>query len=483
MATQYLTAIFKLHNPSAHKRQVMDHVLEQYTLAYQDLLNWAKDHEATLAKEGKYVFTTHKGETVEKYTGKSVAQLLPRLDADVHGSIKHSLIQDVAGNLASYFALAEVDPRTSFPTSRDPSPTAFPDALDDFGAVGMEDYEYFKDRLTKIARGRIMPLYFARPDAAAKSRNFSLLYDARGQRYFALMYLLPAGHALGKSLAITENNLIRLDTGEIVRKSARTTTAILAPLELGSNGWQAEKFLLPAMDAGGRVKTAFLCRDNGDYFLHVSFAFDCPAPYKPKAYLGIDMGILFTAAYSLVDGQGALIELGHLDDQLRSLQIKHGRERESKQRNGKVVTKRHYRTKAYDNILHGLVNVLIEKALENQAQIVIEDLNVQVRGGRVKSHFKKMGRISEYKCKLKGVPLRSVFAAWSSIICHRCGEKGLRQGYKRREFFCPSCGLKCHSDDNAAVNIARRALYRKADWENHFEFHKSFANVAGLETK
>lgn len=476
MTTQYLTVIFKLHNPSAHKCEAMDYTLEQYTLAYQDLLDWAREHEAQIAQEGKYVYT-RRGETVEKYTGKSIAQLLPHPDAKVHSSIKDSLIQDVAGNLASYFALAEIDPRTSFPTGRDPSSIAFPDALDDFGMVGMEDYEYYKDRLTKIARGRVMPVYFARPDAAAQSRNFSLLYDVHGQRYFALMYLLPAGHTLCKSLPIAEGNLIRLDTGEVVCKSARTTTAILAPLELGGNGWQAEKFLLPAMDAGGRVKTAFLRRDNGNYFLHTSFAFDCPAPYNPKAYLGIDMGVLFTAAYGLVDGKGTLIELGHLDDQLRALQIKHGRERERKQRNGKVVTKRHYRTKAYDNILHSLVNVLIKKAIEHQAQLVIEDLNVQVRGGRVKSRFRKLGRILEYKCKLKGVPLRSMFAAWSSMICHHCGEIGLRQGYKRREFFCPACGLKCHSDDNAGVNIARRALYRKDDWENHFEFHKSFASI------
>jgi len=478
MVIQYLTAIFKLHNPSARKREVMDYALEQYTLAYQDLLDYAKEHEDQIAQEGKYVYT-RRGETVEKYTSKSIAQLLPRPDARVHSSVKDSLIQNVAGNLASYFTLAEIDPRTSFPTSRNPSPTAFPEALNDFGMVGIEDYDYYKDRLTKIAKSRVMPLYFARPDAAAKNRNLSLLYDVRGQRYFALMYLLPSGHTLCKSLPITDNNLIRLDTGEIVHKSARTTTAILAPLELGSNGWQAEKFLLPAMGAGGRVKTAFLCCDNGDYFLHVSFAFDCPAPYSPKTYLGIDRGILFTAAYGLVDDEGVLIELGHLNDELRALQIKHGREREGKQHNGKVVTKRHYRTKAYDNILHSLVNVLIEKALENQAQIVTEDLNIQVRGGRVKSRFRKMGRILEYKCKLKGVPLRSVFAAWSSIICHRCGEKGNRED---RNFSC-TCGHQGHSDDNAAVNIARRALYCKADWQSHFEFHKSFANVASLETK
>ncbi len=480
MPTQFLTAVFKLHNPSAHKRKVMDYVLEQYTLAYQKLLDWAKDHEAVLAQKGKYVFTTFKGEVREKYTSKSLVKLLPYIDFSVHSSVKDSLAQDVAANLASYFALIEIEANPSFPTSRNPAPSAFADALDIFGTVGMEDYEYHKDQLTSIARGQVMPLYFCRAD---HKRNACLLYDVHKDRYFALMHLLSANHPLGKPLPITEGNLIRLDTGEVIQKSAHSKTAILAPLEIGSNSWQVEKFLKPAMDAGGRVKTAHLVRDNGDYFLHVAFAFACPAAYKPQAFLGVDMGILFSAAYSLVDSKGALIELGHFDDALRSLQIKHGRDRERKQRNGKVVTKRHYKTKAYDNILHSLVNTLIEKALEHKAQIVIEDLNIQVRGGRVKSRFKKMARFLEYKCKRKGVPLRSVFAAWSSIICHKCGEKGVRQGYKGREFYCKACGLTCHSDDNAAVNIARRSLYRKKDWQNHFEFHKSFANVAGLEAK
>jgi len=480
MTTQHLTAIFKLHNPSAHKRQVMNYALEQYTLAYQDLLNWAKEHEAQIAQEGKYVYTNRKGEIIEKYTGKSIAKMLPRVNAAVHGSVKDSLIQDAAGNLASYFALIEAGESPSFPTSRNPSPSAFPNALDDFGLVGLEDYDYYKDRLTKVARGSVRPLFFSRCD---HTRNACLLYDVRKDRYFALMHLLPAKHTLGKPLPLTEDNLIRLDTGEVVQKSAQSKTAILAPLELGNNGWQIQKFLKPAMDAGGRIRTAHLVHDNGDYFLHVAFAFDCPPPYTPCAYLGIDRGVLFNAAYGLVNSKGVLIELGHLDDDLRALQIKHGREREHKQHSGKAVTKRHYRTKAYDNILHSLVNVLIEKALKHKAQIVLEDLNVQVKGNRVKSRFKTLERFAEYKCKLEGVPLCSVFSAWSSYICHRCGEKGERRGYKGREFFCPGCGLICHSDDNAAVNIARRALYRKADWKNHFEFHKSFANVTGLDTE
>jgi len=282
-----------------------------------------------------------------------------------------------------------------------------------------------------------------------------------------------------KPVGVNQDNLIRLDTGEIFKTNSKS--AILVPLEMGSNGWQEFRFLQPAMNGQAVVKSAFLVLDRtGDYFLHVSFAFDCPDRYAPKAYLGIDKGILFTAAYAIVDKSGGVVEMGHIDDELRSLQIKHGKERERLARNGKKITRRHYKRRAYDNILHSLANILIDMALESRAQIVLEDLSIQVKGGRVVSRFRKLDKILGYKCKLAGVPIRSVFAAYSSMICHKCGGMMNRDD---RLVTCPHCGYEGHSDDNAAVNIARRALYRKKDWEKrggYKSFHRSFANDSTL---
>jgi len=162
------------------------------------------------------------------------------------------------------------------------------------------------------------------------------------------------------------------------------------------------------------------------------------------------------------------------------LQQRHGKEREQLARNGKKVTRRHYKRQAYEAILHGLANELIAMALQHQAMIVVEDLNIQVKGKRVVSRFRKLDRYLEYKCALAGVPFRHVYAAWSSMICHKCGEKMERDD---RVVTCPHCGYVGHSDDNAAVNIARRALYKKKDWTNHFEFHRSFKNIGTFQTK
>jgi len=478
MSKQFLTCIFKLHNPSAHKRAVMDHALREYTKAYGALLDWARDKEAALAESGQYI--NKRGEA--KLTGKSLAAKLPRPKAAMHSSAVHSLRQDVAGNLASYFELQKAGLKPSFPTAIDLDAEADADALENFIAVGSDedDENQSRARLLRQLRGGLMPLEFGGADGAsqnsrgsARNRYFSLVSDER-ERLFAVMYLLPARHELCKPLNAQQGNLYRLDTGEVF--TSNSSTAILMPLQVGRNGWQLNKFLLPSRDSENvSIKTGALIKHprTSEYFLHVAFEFECPKPFVPEAYVGIDKGILFTAAYAIVDTSGKLLDLGHFNDELRALQIKHGRERERLQRKGKRVTERHYKRRAYEQILHSLANDLIDMALKHRAGIVVEDLNIQVRGRRGVSRFRKFDRILEYKCALVSVPFRRVFAAYSSVICHVCGENLERDN---REINCPYCGYEGHSDDNAAVNIARRAMYRKADWSGGYrEFHRSFA--------
>jgi len=466
--SQYLTCVFKIHNPSAHKKAVMDYALEEYTLAYQALLDYAWEHRDHVAEHGMYR---------ERYNSKAISRLLSTKDFKLHSSVKDSLLRDVGMNLASYFALVGEDSRTSWPTSRNFREGVMRDALDRFAEVGIEDFEELSADLLRKSRLSYMPVLFCRNDT---KRNFTLLGNVKKRQLLALLYLLPAGHELGRPLGINGSNLYQMGTGEIFNSDSRCS--ILVPLEMGRNSWQEQKFLDPARGYVINIKTAYLVKADSEYFLHVAFEFPCPAKYEPETYLGVDRGILFSAAYALVDGGGAVLEMGHYDDELRALQIKHGREREVKARNGKMVTRRDYKTKAYNAILHTLANLLIEKALDSKAQIVLESLNIQVKGGRVVSRFKKLQKYIEYKAKLVGVPTREVFAAYSSMICHKCGAMMERDD---RKVTC-GCGYEGHSDDNAAVNIARRALYKKANWEkkgSYKAFHRSFANASTFTTE
>lgn len=464
----FLTCKFKLHNLSNRKRRILMHAFEQYTRAYDNLLEWSKNNLEVLRENGMFRNT---------YNGKAIASLLPRIKTELHSSLVDSLKSDVAGNLASYFELGE---EAGFPIARTFLDAEIDQAALWFSGVGanLEDYNTARNYLLRRAHIDYMPLFFSRPDGATRNRNFSLLVNTEKPQLLAALWLLPAKHALCKPLNAKQNNLIRIDTHAIF--TSNSTTAILVPLEVGRTGWQKYKFLDPASELQAQVKTATLLKSGNDFYLAVAFKFEDAESYTPQAYVGIDRGILFNAAYAVVDSRGTVLDLGHYEDELRALQIKHGREREVKARNGQLVTRRDYKTRAYDNILHVLANKILDLAQIHQAQIVLEDLNIQVRGGRVKSRFKKLEHILNYKAKLLGVPVRNVFAAYSSIICHRCGADLERDD---RKVTCSECGYAGHSDDNAAVNIARRALYKKKDWEKHGgyrAFHKSVSQTSAL---
>lgn len=461
----------------------MDYALEQYTLGYGELLEHAQEHIEHIEVNGTFR---------DKHTGKSIASLLPRPSCKIHSSAKDSLMQNVGANLASYFELVQVDERTSLPFARNPSPSADLEALDYFVHVGsdLEDFGDSQRRLLKRAQGNVTPLYFCRSDGATqtssggvRNRNFSLLVNTKQDKLLAVMWLLPAHHDLCKPLGAVEGNLVKLDTGEIF--TSNSGTAILVPLELGRNGWQYDKFIEPAMNTQAKVRTAYLVRKNDNYFLHVAFELSCPDEYKPEAYLGIDRGVFFSMAYAVVDTDGEVILMDHEEDGFRDECIEAGKRVQEMQQAGIKPTIRDYRTQEREAIIHRLINKIIEIAQKHKAMIVTEDLDIQIRGKFYKSAWKKMYKFLEYKCRLAGVPLwrGGIWAAYSSRICIYCGELNANRKRDGSPFVCPHCGAVYHSDDGAGVNIARRALYRKADWKDaggYLAFHRSFANHSTL---
>jgi len=61
-----------------------------------------------------------------------------------------------------------------------------------------------------------------------------------------------------------------------------------------------------------------------------------------------------------------------------------------------------------------------------------------------------------WKVDGKDARFRAVPEAWTSIICWKCGSKGVRP--KQNYFHCPSCGYKTNADKNGSTNIAARML-------------------------
>ena len=475
MATEFLTGIFKLHNPGLRKRTVLDHVFEAYTYGMIDLLSLCHNNLDLIRDWGRVVTKT---KTVQdKYKETSILSVLPKsgeLNMPIASCLKEALLGNVASMLASFLELEGTAENTGFPSARNPSLEGYPNALKEFALVGgdVDDENTCRRQLLRQARGSVMPIHFSR------SRDARLLYDRKSERFFVWLQLVPAKHELSQKTVVSD--LIDLNTGEIFNR--QSSTALLFPIELGQRNddwhWQYHRFIGPLMAQQASVQSAKLIKEKDEYFLHVSFAFACPDPYEPETYIGIDRGVFYSMAYGLVDAEGGIIDMGHKEDGFRHDRIAAGKRVQVRQARGRKATVRDYRQKHLDSILHVVINDIIDLALKHRSMVVLEDLDIQIKGKFYKSAWKKMHKMLAYKCKLAGVPIwkGGIWAAYSSQICIVCG--GLNRGRKRdgSYFVCPGCGATYHSDEGAGINIARRALYRKADWKDHFAFHRSFAN-------
>lgn len=480
---QFLTCVFRLHDPSAWKRKVLDDVMTAYTNGVTDLLEWSKHNIDHIRADGVYA---QRG----KYTEKSISQVMPgsgQIKMPVASCLKESAIQHVAAAMASYLELEKMDDESpSMPTGRDTAPDADYTAMRDLAGAGI-DIDAENDavwRMKRLAKSRVSPVHFVR------SRDFRILADTEKNRFFGLLKLLPARSGINKRTIIQDGNLIDINTGAPFKY--RGDAAILFPLEVGQRGgenhWQYNEFIYPTLTGRASIQSAKLVRKDGEkheYFLHVSFAFECPTVYEPQAFLGIDKGIMYSMAYAIVGHAGQVLKMHHEEDGLRSLATGAGERIQRLQKRGKRVDIRFWKRREQEAVIHRMVNQIIAEAKAHKASIVVEDLNIKVRGKFVKSAFAKMDKILTYKCNLAGVPFRGgVFAAYTSQICIHCGE--LCDRPERGTVICPHCGKSEHADEAAAVNIARRTLYRKKDWEKkggYRAFHRSFATLPAFRAE
>jgi len=443
------TAIFKLYNPSASKRRILDLAFARYGEAYNLLLEKCKPITES------WLETARGGERLPSLyrAAQQIYPLCPEAkDLTLPGSLRDGLITDVAGNLLSYCQLAldwkpdeHKDKRAGEPRYPAPDygfrPDAYYETLAEAAAwVGEHpDFLDFQARLTREAMEAVRPLHFCR------LRDFSL-ERLEKERWGVTLNLQPRGH---------------------------TPTRLRFPLAFGE--WHEEEYLKK-----GRPRCAHLCRREREYFLHVSFEFpvEVMQPGEEQSYLGIDRGITKQAAYALVDLRGQVIQTGALGRELRGVQITLGRYLQAKQKAGRRVSAREWQRRHQEEMLHQIANALVELASKNRALVVMENLNLRNASRFVRSQYAKFAKILDYKLNLAGLSsAKQVFAALSSKICYNCGEEGQRED----EFFCClKCQRRLDADENAAVNIARRALYRKSEWERrggYQAFHRSFGSV------
>ncbi|MHA1138358.1 MAG: zinc ribbon domain-containing protein [Candidatus Thorarchaeota archaeon] len=212
---------------------------------------------------------------------------------------------------------------------------------------------------------------------------------------------------------------------------------------------------------------------------------------KPPAVLSIDLGINKAACSVLLTKKGykqirywkqedKLQRMKSLDERVASLQ----REKEQLITNGEnpdeVTTKlrnlsgkRERVSKEYDKKL--------VKNISNYIEEIIKLYDLYVSIGKLKG-IRKAARKGNYQGRrFRGMVHRWTFARvremlghrlatlgfdtkrylavpeqWTSIMCYKCGHKGIRP--KQNLFICTTCGTKLNADLNGAINIGKRFI-------------------------
>jgi transposase len=245
----------------------------------------------------------------------------------------------------------------------------------------------------------------------------------------------------------------------------------------------------------GDVKACQIFKDsNGKWW--VSFAvcvstIEIPDTINPPAVLGIDLGIEKAACTSLITPtkvsetryfrQKDKVEVIRKYDRLvADLQRKVA----TQQHNDGALTKLRQVRHKRENVAHEYDRVLVRDLLD-----YIEELSkkytVYVAIGRLKNirntarkgnfkgrrfrgmiHSWAFARITDslkhglaqrgWSVDGKNSRFCAVSEAWTSIMCWKCGSKGIRP--KQNYFKCPSCGHQTNADRNGAINIAGRLI-------------------------
>lgn len=488
---QFLTCAFRLRQPTQRKRILLDRTVKTYTDAVAQVLAWCESNLATIEADGRMMRRDKDtGELVpmDKYNAMSVSKPVPSSGAwsfDLAGNLKEAAVMDACAMVASYLELRKLeDMEASFPKAFEEVKDYRAEALEGLRLLA-DDLELENELRDQLHRKPRIPL---RPITFLRKRDFSILVNRQLDKFMLMFRPLPDTSSDIDRITL-DGTLFDIETGEPVKGRPK---AILLPIEIGKrNGsfaWQFRKFLQAAMVGKAAIKAAKLIPlADGRHTLNVSFAFDCAEPYKPATYLGVSKSVLKYLTYAVTDLKGEVVALESSPTGLEAVKVAVNAKVAERQRKAQRVSIGDYRRKAQENVLHNIANYLIEIAQIRKASVVVESTEsmqgVKLGHDKLSVPWKKLVFILQYKCNLAGVPFTGErFGANAASICPTCGTlaKYVKADFK---FHCPTCKAKFFAAESSSVNIARRVLYRKADWDKkggYLAFHLSFANQVGI---
>ena len=499
----FLTAVFKLHNPSGFKRRMMYSAMERYHLTYDVLLKAARSDIEKMAVAKDKSNRKEGLKQLEKRL-KGMAKSRP-----LGSGPKQAVVKDVMGNLTSYLALCSLDDedknkaKTSYPAIHRlrVRPDELPQALDSLAtATTLSDEKKYRDRMYMLQKPGI-PRPISILTNRAEDGALILMNDAK--RLFVFINLLPKKSRFAKEVDLT--GLIDTRTGKIM--SRKTSCGILCPLECSQ--WHIDKLL-----SKGRIQSSNLIFDGKDFYFAASFKFTSEVR-QPVNYLGVDQGYVMLAAYRVIDPTGKLLAEGsYSGEYLRSIQMADEKRQRNTQKKGRIYRSQKCRRIA-NNEIHKLANILVELAVKYNAWLVLEDLSnisngphhKKPKGARKsgwrrllsRAQYGKLKRYIDYRLRMMGFPpmgkeqhsFLEAYPAHTSTTCSKCGHQDKANRQSQAVFLCKECYHQDNADLNASSIIAAKGTHlmtvikgkrkgqRLSELEKFNQWYKDLINGAG----
>jgi len=205
-----------------------------------------------------------------------------------------------------------------------------------------------------------------------------------------------------------------------------------------------------------KAKSATLSYDarSKRFRLHLVVEKETPAKIKATSVLGVDSGIINHAVLSN--------NMFFASNHIRNVKGRYQFLRQKLSAKGtrsalRLLRKRSGREKRFmANVNHCIAKLVVKQPFD---AIALEKLEVRKEKKNGKRFNKKLGNWAwrqlqtfvEYKAEAPGKTVVYVNPAYTSKICSRCGQKGIRKGLV---FKCKHCSFELNADLNASRNIA-----------------------------
>src|SRR6266568_3469914 len=216
--------------------------------------------------------------------------------------------------------------------------------------------------------------------------------------------------------------------------------------------------LVPALTNG----SADLVWRNGTFYLHLTQSTDTPQVRETDTAIGVDLGIVNLATDSTGESfTGAKVHEVRQRYHTRRQELQRVGTRSAKRRLKKLSG----REKRFQkDINHKISKTLVRKAVVSRKALALEDLTgirertTVRREHRYERHswaFYQLRMYIAYKAAWASVDVRFVDPANTSRTCSQCGHCAKANRHSQASFRCQQCGISCHADINAAINISR----------------------------